>query len=279
MDSVATNWNQTSLGVSVFADVVDQKLIHYGPHASWSPLSSQQLGAKFEVLRGEIDLGPKADLLARLQSSFLDSRLSPLSFVDVQANCELATQVAEPHSAKISIIQTLPFPKLSFNATINLAEPNAKAISDKLKEDWVSGKALVGGIKFYFDGRSVESSATIALLLRAIHDELGLTMAASSIPESDAHLAIRGHVAKAWNAIYSSRVPFGLPDGNLDQIRSFAGAQIYKSLFREATPFRWEDGSKLPLVELQPREGLAPVAKFGLTRSIPSRSSVEINFS
>ncbi|MBE4018881.1 hypothetical protein HJ130_07255 [Vibrio parahaemolyticus] len=170
--TAAKNWSVSYLDASFYHDSSDTSLLHYAPRLNWGEFSSRSIGNSITTVHCEIDLGYTADTLGDFQRKFPNHRLAPLIAEDVINTLSLRDGVEEPHQSKITLINTVPFPKIVLNVTVKHSDPNYKALLGKLKDDWEHKRIFQGDVVLTYPMVLVRSSYSVEVKYKEIAEKL-----------------------------------------------------------------------------------------------------------
>jgi hypothetical protein len=278
MSVPVVNWSRTSGNVQLFHDLVDPALLHYGPTTTWgAALVKQELGQRFTLLRGEVDFGYSPDGLSALQTQFPKFRLAPLIAEDVVNSAAPSVPIGSPHTLKLSLIPSLPFPKLSFNLTVSHEDPNYQALITQVETKWTEKALFTGNVAFTFAMRRVACAYRASLPTADVAQQLrtalnGAKWSAVQVPQ-DVSSVVKANKAR-W---IQSAVPTGFPSGCENEVLSFVVAKVISSFFRPTQPLiAFDNGETVEALELVDAATLVPQQRWTLNTSVDSSETIRV---
>jgi hypothetical protein len=175
MPSPVLNWRSQTGETSLFPDSGDPALLHFAPRLAWRALRSSQVGNR-RLYAGDIDLGYEAAEMAALKTALPGRRLSALAG-DTEADVRLVLAVAPPHTARVGLMNGLPFGMLKFNATIDLSAAGGPELAAAIERAWMERGLLVGSIVHRFAGVHAHGGYAVQLDYKAcataLRDRIG----------------------------------------------------------------------------------------------------------
>lgn len=269
------NWGLSFQGTELYHDLLDSEVLHYGPGLAWGSLTRQELGAKFTVIRGEVDFGHTPQQLQELSNAFPGLKLSPLVAQDVQNRIEMSISIVSPHALKLSLISLLPFPRLSFNLTVSHEDTQHQALVERVEQAWAAKSLFSGGVRFIYAARTVHCAYSVTLSRDDVETQLRSVLSGTKWPTVNLAQSICDLVAKNKKDWLTSRVPVGFPNAYMNEALEFIVAVILKDFFRRADPIvTFDSGDKVDAVELVPSATLVPTRNWTLYKSTDSTAEV-----
>lgn len=271
-----SNWSKKHRNVSTFHDLIDSNLLHYGPGATWGPLLKQNLGMQATIIRAEIDFAPSPQLLQELSAAFPGFRLTPLVAVDVENHITLDMEIGAPHIFKLSVIQSLPFPRLSLNATISHSDGQYSSIIQNIERGWANQSLLTGTMRFIYLARKVESAHGVVIASKDASHELRTMLGDARISPQRLAPKIHELVEAKKGQWLKSNAPSGYTNAFEDAALDFITDKITRTFFRPANPIVvFDSNDKVEAVELVPSSTLVPVQTWTLNKSSDARLEIE----
>lgn len=277
MPRPVSNWSEKLGDVPLFRDLDDSQLIHYGPHESWGSLHKQTLGNKVTILRGEIDLAPLPEDLENIRQKFPTFRLAPLVARDVRSSLTSAITLAAPHKIGVSVIQSIPFPKVSFNASISHDDPKHQQIISDIETGW-SGKSLIQGT-LELDYDMIEADCAYRVVLPSREVVTVLKSGLGDLPHANPPLGgqVLGAVQQNRANWISSAAPVGAPTKFSQEVNSWVADQVLKNFFQAADPIvKFDSGEKLDGLSLRDPNTLVKQLQWNLAVSQSKRLTLKI---
>lgn len=247
MPRPVTNWEKLADETRIFFDLDDDKLLHYGPRLSWSPLTKRVFVAgRTTLLHGEADLGYTEAQLGALQKLLPNYRLAPLVASSIDQTISVGIAVSAPHSAKLGLIESLPFPKVAFNAAISHEDPAFAEIVARLEDAWKDRTLVRGSLDLRYSMTEVQGACRVAYSSAEVAAALDDELVGSRWPLQ----AVAGGVASALQKKQAnwivSRVPPGFLNDAMGVVRAFVHQEIQRTFFRSSAPVvQFDSGESL----------------------------------
>jgi hypothetical protein len=277
MQTPVTNWKQNFQEINLYYDLLDPEILHYGPSVAWSELIKQALGAQYTVIRGEVDFGYTPQRLQNLMNAFPGFRLIPLSAQDITNGVSIRFEIGSPHSLKLSLIQSLPFPRLSFNLTVSHGDAQYQALIGKVEQAWASKSLFKGGVRFLYATRTVTCAYTATLPRVEVESELRGLLVGNKWPQASLGQPIYDLVVKNTGRWLRSNTPNGIPNSYDNEVLQFLVEQILRNFFRQSDPIVvFDSGDKIDALEFVPSSTLVPIQSWTLNKSIDSTTEIYV---
>lgn len=271
------NWKQSFGDVSLYYDLINDKLLNYGPNITWGLLVKQSLGPRFTVIRGEVDFGYTSDQLQYLQNNFPGFQLAPLIAEDIGNTLIPSIAINAPHSLKMSLIPTLPFPKLSFNLTVSHEESQYQTLIAQIEHAWKEKKLFIGGIDFKYSMRKVTCAYVATFLSAEVQKELNDVLHDNKWTSVQLARDVISVVQNNKHKWLRSTVPQGFINGCENEVLMFLADRIIKGFFQSTDPIiSFDNGEKLEAVEMIAPQTLVQRQSWTLNKSTDSSTVIQL---
>lgn len=275
MQTPVANWKQTFQEVSLYFDLLDSEVLHYGPGVKWGSLNKQGLGTQYTVIRGEVDFGHSPQRLQELVNAFPRFRLVPLAAQDITNGVSINIKIDSPHSLKLSLIQSLPFPRLSFNLTVSHSDAQYQALIGKVEQAWASESLFNGGVHFLYATRTVTCAYSATLPRGEVESELRGLLIGNKWSQASLGKPLYDMVVKNSGKWLRSNTPKGIQNNCDNEVLQFLVEQILRNFFRPSDPIVvFDSGDRIDALEFIPSATLAPILSWTLNRSFNSTTEI-----
>jgi len=253
MVSPVYEWNTEIEGVMFWRDLAKNDLFYYGMDVTWGELTKQDFAGLRNVYHGEIYLTPTAELLDRARSQLGADLLLPLSPVNYENGVELSDKYDPAHIVELKVIQSLPFEKIIFSASIDLKERDGSNVSDEIERTWALKSIMRGNVKSSYEMVSVQISSTVKVELRRLVDALN-----SSIPSGGVERIV---ALEELRKLIKSGTYFEILEDGIQKnpdakniVEMYCLEELLGSVFRKDVPlFNFDGGQTILGVELRDR--------------------------
>ncbi|MDR8399751.1 hypothetical protein NE850_25930 [Paraburkholderia sp. USG1] len=266
MTRAVINWKEKVAAIELLYDLDDVNQLYYVPTAHWGQLIRQDLGTRATVLRGEIKFDLDASEQSDVSTALPGKRIAPIATDGISGIPRISIEISSPHTGRASLIPSLPYPTVAFNATIQHADSAYKDIIATIEEAWNKKALILGPITADVTTFEVFCSAEVLIDSRECWDALESDLTGKDLLPSDALSGVREVVNKMSTRWITNRDPHSGVMACADDVHHFLEQKVFDAFFRSAPPLAvFENGFSIEQVQLVERASLASVMRWRLS--------------
>lgn len=230
MTTAVRNWKEEVNGALVYQDLFEGGRVHYGPLITWGELSISSIGSRVTLVQGEIDLGYSSAQLGDLMSRLQGKRLSPLVAANMYNSIRLAIDFDRTHTINLSVLSSIPFPKIQLNASVMHSVNGYADFLEELKQGWRNRTLVSGDLVLEYEMVDAAVAYSVSLRYQEISRFLEGKFGRGLVPVDQMHDAVTQYVN--GGVLNLARTMF--PNGDRPreaEIRSYLIDRITSDLF------------------------------------------------